>query len=113
MDGCGGGDGAGGGVLSDVEIILPGEVIESLGSLRPDSLSCFMSVDEKAQTTKQLFVHKLSDNSVRIRVTGSNRDRLTALYSPPTSRCTYRHVDLLSAFNRADRVAFNDICGFI
>lgn len=101
MDGGGGGDGVGGGgggVLSDVEIILPEEVIESLGSLRPDSLSCFMSVDEKAQTTKQLFVHKLSDNSVRIRVTGSNRDRLTALYPPPISRSTYRHVDLHSAF---------------
>lgn len=97
MDGGGGGgdEAGGGGVLSDVEIILPGEVIESLGSLRPDSLSCFMSVDEKAQTTKQLFVHKLSDNSVRIRVTGSEPGPSHSdLYSPHKSRCT----DLYSAF---------------
>lgn len=66
---CSLGVGDEGGLLSDVEIVLPSEIIESLGSLKPESLSCFMSVDEKTQTTKQLFIHKLIDNSVRIRVT--------------------------------------------
>jgi len=58
-------------VLSDVEIILPIEIIETCMKLKPDSLSCFMSVNETSKTTNQVTLHKLNDDSVRIRVTGN------------------------------------------
>lgn len=57
-------------ILSDVEIILPIDIIETCMTLKPDSLSCFMSVNETSKTTNQVTLHKLNDDSVRIRVTG-------------------------------------------
>ena len=57
-------------LVSDFEVILPWEVIETCCSLKPHGTSCFLSVNKQARTSNQLFVCKLEDNSIKIRITG-------------------------------------------
>jgi len=56
-------------ILSDIEVILPWEVIETCRNLQKNGTSCFLSVNKEDCTTSQLAVHKLEDNSIKIRIT--------------------------------------------
>jgi len=58
-------------VLSDVEVILPREVVETCRDLQQGGTSCFLSVNKQDCTTSQLIIHKLHDDSIKIRITGS------------------------------------------
>jgi len=58
-------------VLSDVEVILPREVMETCQDLQQGGTSCFLSVNKQDCTTSQLFIHKLNDDSIKIRITGT------------------------------------------
>jgi len=57
-------------VLSDVEVILPREVMETCRDLQQGGTSCFLSVNKQDCTTSQLIIHKLHDDSIKIRITG-------------------------------------------
>lgn len=58
-------------VLSDVEVILPREVMETCRDLQQGGTSCFLSVNKQNYTTSQLIIHKLNDDSIKIRITGT------------------------------------------
>ena len=58
-------------VLSDVEVILPREVMETCRDLQQGGTSCFLSVNKHDCTTSQLIIHKLQDDSIKIRITGT------------------------------------------
>jgi len=58
-------------VLSDVEVILPREVMETCRDLQQGGTSCFLSVNKSDCTTSQLIIHKLHDDSIKIRITGT------------------------------------------
>ena len=58
-------------VLSDVEVILPSEVMETCRDLQQGGTSCFLSVNKQDCTTSQLIIHKLHDDSIKIRITGT------------------------------------------
>ena len=58
-------------VLSDVEVILPREVMETCRDLQRGGTSCFLSVNKQDCTTSQLIIHRLSDDSIKIRITGT------------------------------------------
>lgn len=58
-------------ILSDVEVILPYEVVETCHDLQRGGTSCFLSVNKHDCTTSQLVIHKLQDDSIKIRITGT------------------------------------------
>ena len=73
-------------LVSDFEFILPWDVIETCCSLKPQGTSCFVSLNKQAKTSNQLFVSKLEDNSIKIRIRGKfkvylyNFGRLLLIY---------------------------------
>jgi len=57
-------------VLSDIELILPCQVISECQSLNRNARSYFIAVNKLNLTSTQLTIHKLEDDSVQLRVTG-------------------------------------------
>ena len=54
--------------VSDFEFILPWEVIETCVSLKTNGSSCFVSVNQQSNTENRLYVSKLEDNSIKIKI---------------------------------------------
>ena len=54
--------------VSDFEFILPWEVIETCCSLKTNGSSCFVSVNQQNNTENRLYVSKLEDNSIKIKI---------------------------------------------
>ncbi|ESN96162.1 hypothetical protein HELRODRAFT_189133 [Helobdella robusta] len=59
-------------LVSDYEVILPWTVIDTCCTLKPHGSSCFVSVNKQTNTSNQLFVSKLEDNSIKIRISVIN-----------------------------------------
>ena len=57
-------------VLSNVELILPWNVVEACYNLERNDSTNFFAKNEVEATTSQISLCKLDDNSVRIQVTG-------------------------------------------
>jgi len=75
-------------VLSDVEVILPREVMETCRDLQQGGTSCFLSVNKQDCTTSQLVIHKLYDDSIKIRITGTTHTVSCNYFSGgPTESC--------------------------
>ena len=62
--------GGGGRVLSNVELILPWNVVEACYSLERNDSTCFFAANDAEGTTSQISLCKLEDHSVKIQVTG-------------------------------------------
>jgi hypothetical protein len=89
-------------VLSDVEVILPWEVIETCCGLQTNGRSCFLSVNKRDCTTSQLAIHKLEDNSIKLRITvmvlggySDDEQQLNGLEVPDKSGVSQEHKDEL------------------
>ena len=58
--------------LSKVELILPANVVEACWNLKKNNQAFFFAVNEHDKTSSEINIHKLGDNSVKIRVTGKS-----------------------------------------
>ena len=57
-------------VLSNVELILPWNVVEACYNLERNDSTNFFATNESEATTSQISLCKLDDHSVKIQVTG-------------------------------------------
>lgn len=57
-------------ILSNVELILPWNVVEACYSLEPADSTCFFATNKEEETQSQISLFKQGDHSVKIQVTG-------------------------------------------
>ena len=57
-------------VLSQIELVLPYNVVEAAYNLQGDTEAEFRAVNLDTKTSSEIALHKHADLSVRIRITG-------------------------------------------
>lgn len=60
----------GGEILSNIELVLPWNVVNTCYHLEKEGQSCFLALNGEENTSSQITVKKQADDSVKITVTG-------------------------------------------